>query len=314
MLLDKVEHLGLQSHKFVRIQCDYCGEVVKKMYRTYINHGDTDFVEMDCCNKCRRIKNTHASLIKYGVSADSNLIKLLIEIRSCDFSAIYYIKNINNNKLYIGSTRNVLSRLKNHLYELQSATHSAANLQIDYLKHGWNVFEFDIIEIVKDKKLLNEKENHYINTYNTLDSSFGYNTLRPSLSAKKKSKPSKTPNLSSAKLSAVNVLEIKEKISQGIPLYIIAEEYGVHDGTISSIKTGATWSHLKSNYDPLLKDIKPDYRGENNACSKLTEYDVKIIKKRIDDKEQLTSIARDYNVSRTLIGHIKRGKLWSHVS
>lgn len=47
------------------------------------------------------------------------------------------------------------------------------------------------------------------------------------------------------KLNVSDVLEIKKLLSQGMQGKIIAEKYNVHKMTISDIKIGRSWSHLK---------------------------------------------------------------------
>lgn len=54
-------------------------------------------------------------------------------------------------------------------------------------------------------------------------------------------------------------------------------------------------------------------QGEANGSAKLTEDDVREIKRRLATKEPATRIARDYPVSDVVIGKIKRGRIWTHV-
>lgn len=51
-------------------------------------------------------------------------------------------------------------------------------------------------------------------------------------------------------------------------------------------------------------------KGEENPASKLTEVDVKKIRK---DSRSQRVIAADYNVSQPLIGMVKRREIWTHV-
>jgi uncharacterized protein YjcR len=54
----------------------------------------------------------------------------------------------------------------------------------------------------------------------------------------------------------------------------------------------------------------PDY---HRRTSKLTEDDIGPIRDRIANGEMLKDIAKDYGVSPTTIGSVKRGYTWSHV-
>jgi hypothetical protein len=54
--------------------------------------------------------------------------------------------------------------------------------------------------------------------------------------------------------------------------------------------------------------------GTKQTNSKLTDDDVRAIKRRLASGEGQNSIARDYPVSRALIQAIKAGKTWNHVT
>lgn len=54
--------------------------------------------------------------------------------------------------------------------------------------------------------------------------------------------------------------------------------------------------------------------GERNPRSKLSEKDVIAIKKRLGEGEAGIKIASDFGVSNGLVGHIKHGRAWAHVS
>ena len=55
-------------------------------------------------------------------------------------------------------------------------------------------------------------------------------------------------------------------------------------------------------------------QGERNASARLTEAQVRYIKSRIRDNEKLRALARLFEVTPGLIGHIKNGRAWSHVA
>jgi len=51
---------------------------------------------------------------------------------------VYKITNIKNNKIYIGSSKNILQRWKNHIKELEKNKHKNF-----YLQHDWNEYKKD---------------------------------------------------------------------------------------------------------------------------------------------------------------------------
>lgn len=95
-------------------------------------------------------------------------------------SGIYQIKNILNNKIYVGSAKDFDKRWKRHFKDLKNGNHSSIKFQRSFNKHG-NVFECSILEeIPYEKDLIIERENFWIkklnskvNGYNIADASFG---------------------------------------------------------------------------------------------------------------------------------------------
>ena len=51
-------------------------------------------------------------------------------------------------------------------------------------------------------------------------------------------------------------------------------------------------------------------KGAKNPNAKLTEFQVVEIRKRIDNKENMSKIGRDYNVAPNTIWEIKKGLSW----
>lgn len=60
-----VEHLQKGSKVYVDVKCDYCGEVLQKIYYKYIR--GREIVEKDSCNSCRGKKTKETNMIIYGV-------------------------------------------------------------------------------------------------------------------------------------------------------------------------------------------------------------------------------------------------------
>jgi len=89
-------------------------------------------------------------------------------------TGIYIIKNIENNKSYIGSAKSILSRLYNHKYQLDRNKHFNKHLQSSYNKYGSEKFTFDILKEV-DIKNLEIFEEFFIKEYKTNNPNFGYN-------------------------------------------------------------------------------------------------------------------------------------------
>ena len=89
--------------------------------------------------------------------------------------SIYAIRCTHNSKIYIGKTRKLDNRLKNHLTNLKNNKHSNKLLQQDFNKYGEKEFEFYLIENKIDYYEGNSKERYYMELYKTYDINFGYN-------------------------------------------------------------------------------------------------------------------------------------------
>ena len=87
---------------------------------------------------------------------------------------IYSILNKSNNKIYIGSSIKLENRKYKHFWMLSKKCHDNQYLQKSYNKSGEDSFIFDIIEEC-DPTMLIDRENHYINFYNSNNILFGYN-------------------------------------------------------------------------------------------------------------------------------------------
>ena len=59
---------------------------------------------------------------------------------------IYEIRCISNNKIYIGSSKNIKKRAKQHLYNLRKNKHCNRYLQFAWNKYGKNMFNFKCLE------------------------------------------------------------------------------------------------------------------------------------------------------------------------
>lgn len=88
---------------------------------------------------------------------------------------IYKIENKVNGKVYIGSSKNIENRWKQHRRMLDKKEHHSQHLQSSWDVYGSEDFSFDIIEQVEDSKKLLERESYYIQRFNSLDSNNGYN-------------------------------------------------------------------------------------------------------------------------------------------
>ena len=74
---------------------------------------------------------------------------------------IYKIKNIKNDKVYIGSAINIYRRFVTHKHLLRNNKHFNTHLQSSWNKYNSDNFIFEIVEEC-EKSLLENREEFYI--------------------------------------------------------------------------------------------------------------------------------------------------------
>lgn len=97
-------------------------------------------------------------------------------LKNLDETGVYKIKNLINNKIYIGSTqKSFISRFTTHYTKLKTNNHKGYwYLQNSVNKYGIENFEFEIIEIC-EKVLCLIKEEFWIDKFDSCNREFGYN-------------------------------------------------------------------------------------------------------------------------------------------
>ena len=84
--------------------------------------------------------------------------------KSSILCGIYIIKNKQSQKFYIGSSRDISTRWKSHIWRLQKNIHPNAHLQSSWNKYKSEAFSFEILEECKEEDLLTV-EQRYIDSY-----------------------------------------------------------------------------------------------------------------------------------------------------
>lgn len=89
---------------------------------------------------------------------------------------IYKITCIENGKVYIGQSRNVIERIKDHKRRLANNTHDNKHLQNSWNKYSATKFKFEIIETCGASfEELNEREIYWMNVFDSLNKDVGFN-------------------------------------------------------------------------------------------------------------------------------------------
>lgn len=132
------------------------------------------------------------------------MIKISYQKRT-KLRGIYAIKNIINNKLYIGSSKHIMLRIfgggnTGHIKSLNNNIHINYHLQAAWNKYGSENFEYYIIELCDESINLFDKEDEYLISILKADElpknkyfyKYGYNLCPTSRSVARKKHTNKT--------------------------------------------------------------------------------------------------------------------------
>lgn len=76
---------------------------------------------------------------------------------------IYKISSLIDDRIYIGSSKDILVRCQNHRYHLKKGTHANIKLQRFFTKYGSESLKYEIIEECELECLI-QREQYYIDT------------------------------------------------------------------------------------------------------------------------------------------------------
>jgi len=111
-----------------------------------------------------------------------------------------------------------------------------------------------------------------------------------------------------AKLTEKIIIDIRNRHANGEKTSHLAKEYGIPDTDINRIKRGDSWKHVGGpTYNPKTK------KGIANGLAKLTEDQVREIRKRSKAGQSANSMAKVLNMHRTTIQAIVARRNWRHI-
>lgn len=246
-------------------------------------------------------------------------------------SGIYALRNLSDNKVYIGQSRNLEKRKTTHFWMLRNNRHFNVHLQRAF--NRGDQFEFTVLEYCVPSKC-DEREIFWISQYNATKD--GYNlcdggnaTVGYHFTAEGKEKISKAKR---GKKQSQEVIErrtrtLKEHL-QNDPEFAqaykekmrkMAKERGFggyNKGVACSeekkrlVSAKLKGRQISTEHKEKLRDL---YKGEKSLSAKLTENDVINIRYRFLSGEKQIDIQKDYPVSPQTIYDIVRFRRWKHI-
>jgi group I intron endonuclease len=216
---------------------------------------------------------------------------------------IYAIICDAENKLYIGSSKNIGRRWSEHKRELNKHIHRNEFLQLDWDCYGSDYFTFMILE--ETEELIAREHfwtNFYSNNYNIVKDA--WNPMREQKYVDKMitTKWNSGNKLTfRQKLLESDVRDIIIRINSGESDISIAKDYNVLRGTIWSIKTGNTWKHLYHLITPQKTYTEKRKEIIEEGLSLLEKgYSVEYVSKKLNRKPNTVSLwAKNLSISNT---------------
>lgn len=204
---------------------------------------------------------------------------------------IYKITNLINGKSYIGQSKNIEHRFKEHMY------HSQTDLDKDIHIYGLNNFSFDILEICEIDQL-DEKEAYYINLYDTRNT--GYNIIAGGIPNHGEANPN-------AKLTEKDVYYIRECYNNHMDKREVYKEFSNKISWLyfSNLWEGVGWENV--HYDVYTEENRNYYisgrqTGQDAAASCFTNLEVFELRKRYinETAEEIYESVKDKCTFQTL--------------
>lgn len=170
-----------------------------------------------------------------------------------EISCIYMLRNKINNKIYIGKTINLKTRIYNHI---QRAKYKNSSIPIRnaILKYGISNFSCNVIEAADDNLL--EKETYYIDLYNSTNNKIGYNILR----------------IGFDRTGTKHLDETKKKISKSCIKNVKrgVEHYTIKDNNVTNIKKAHLANIGKSRSPEVKKKISDTNKLIDRSYAKIS--------------------------------------------
>ena len=109
---------------------------------------------------------------KYG----NTELRFIKEVRDVsDLYSVYEIRCINNNRVYIGQTRDINKRFANHKYHLSVGDHDNIYLQSDFNKYNSYSFKYTVLKECHSRAEAKQFEDYYIEKNGGIESNKVYN-------------------------------------------------------------------------------------------------------------------------------------------
>jgi len=222
---------------------------------------------------------------------------------------IYKVVNKTNNKIYIGQTKDLEQRKRNHKSDSFNTKSSGYLLPFHNAirKYGWDNFEWTILEEIPEEEsqeYIDQREKYFIQLFDSLTiNDKGYNICeggqgnpQPKLSYEENLK------INSKLFTPEEIKDIQNLLRNGEEYGEILEKYSpkLTPSFLSNINNGYNYKNSEWTY-PLLKC---------NTSNILSKRQQKELKEEIKQGVQYKVLSKKYGVGIALISMINTGKVF----
>ena len=222
---------------------------------------------------------------------------------------IYLWTNLINGKKYVGKSEDIAARKRGYRKEVNKG--SDRYIIKALRKYGFENFSFEVIEEVENNIL--EREQYWMDFYQTLDKNKGYNVLRAEETPGENFSQGSKNNR--AVLTEDEVYEIRVSIycDRQDPLKVFAYyKDKISYDTFCKAYRGETWKNVDSS---MIYDLNKTKERKGKPKAKLSVDDVKLIRERAKNGESITSIFLDYSeiCGRNTIKRVVNNETWKNI-
>lgn len=212
-------------------------------------------------------------------------------------SGIYYIKNLINNKVYIGSATDFNIRSNRHKQDLNKNIHHSIHLQRAWNKYGPENFIFEIIDTVNSKEELIPIEQAYLDFFNSNNRKYGYNICK----------------FAGSSLGFKHTDEAKNKMSKNHAKYMLGRKHTKESK--KKMSEGLRGRRVsKETKEKMSKSHIGIFNGENHPGVKLNNWKVRVIRFLLkQNKLKQCEISEIFEVSKSTMCDINFKRTWRHI-
>lgn len=248
---------------------------------------------------------------------------------------IYQIRNVIDGNLYIGQTgERFVRRYWLHKWQLTNNVHENAHLQNAFNKYSDSSFVFEVVEVVKDKSQLDEKEIYHISNadkkYNILSGGGGRRGYKMAESTKHLIGESNRKNMTGktmtdetkAKMSASRIgqyytshkgtntiddntaFQAKHLLVKGVSAVDVSKELNIPYRTVNNMISNNSYKHV-------FVDGWDEYFTRRKRLSRMTYEDAEMIRKKYNSGISKLTLSEEYDKTISCINMILRNKTFN---